>query len=74
MKVFIDRENCIGCGACQILCPKVFKLHYDGKSSIIEKYRREKLGEGAVGKALESCVETAKISCPTEVISTEDSD
>jgi ferredoxin len=52
----------------------VFKLYYDGKSSIVEKYRKEKLGEGVVGKALKSCVETAKISCPAEVISTEDSD
>jgi ferredoxin len=68
-KISINRENCLGCGACQILCPEVFKLYYDGKSSVVEKYRKEKLGEGIVGKALASCVETAKISCPAEIIS-----
>lgn len=40
MKVFIDRDECIGCGVCEALCPEVFKLLEDGKSSIVEKYRK----------------------------------
>jgi ferredoxin len=71
MKVFIDREGCIGCGICEALCPEVFKLLDDGKSGIVEKYRKGSLGEGEVSDDLTSCVENAKVSCPVEVIKTE---
>jgi ferredoxin len=71
MKVFIDREECIGCGVCEALCPEVFKLLDDGKSGIVEKYRKGSLGEGEVGDDLASGVENAKVSCPVEVIKTE---
>lgn len=70
-KVSIDREGCIGCGVCEALCPEVFKLLEDGKSGIIEKYRKKSLGEGEIGVDLASCVENAKVSCPVEVIKTE---
>ena len=71
MKVSIDRESCIGCGVCEALCPEVFKLLDDGKSGIVEKYRKGSLGEGEVSDDLASCVENAKTSCPVEVIKTE---
>ena len=70
MKVSIDREGCIGCGVCEVLCPEVFKLSDDGKSSIVERYRKISLGEGEVGDDLASCVENARDSCPVEVIKT----
>ena len=31
----VDQEKCIGCGTCESLCPKVFKLNDDGKSQVI---------------------------------------
>lgn len=71
MKIVIDRENCIGCGACETVCPEVFELAEDGKSSITEKYRRSDLGQGKVKEGMASCVESAKDSCPVEVISME---
>lgn len=71
MKVYVDRETCIGCGVCEALCPEVFKLRDDGKSSIVEKYRKGKLEEGEVGEDLASCVENAKTSCPVEAIKTQ---
>jgi ferredoxin len=71
MKISIDREGCIGCGVCEALCPDVFKLLEDGKSGIVERYRRGNLGEGEVGDDLASCVENARDSCPVEVIKTE---
>lgn len=30
----VDEELCIGCGTCESLCPKVFKVE-DGKSHVI---------------------------------------
>jgi ferredoxin len=71
MKISIDREGCIGCGVCEALCPEVFKLLEDGKSGIVEKYRRGNLGEGEVEDDLASCVGNARDSCPVEVIKTE---
>jgi len=68
MKVTIDREGCIGCGVCEALCPEVFILIEDGKSSIVEKYRAGGLGEGEVEDSLRECVQTAEKSCPVQVI------
>lgn len=67
----IDREGCIGCAVCEALCPDVFKLAEDGKSSIVEKYRGQSLGEGEVGDDLVPCAENARDSCPVCVIKSE---
>lgn len=71
MKVYIDREACIGCGVCEALCPEMFRLVEDGKSSIVEKHRKNNLGEGEVETDLTACVESAKDSCPICVIKIE---
>ena len=28
-KVYIDEEECIGCGSCEEICPEVFRLNED---------------------------------------------
>ncbi len=73
MKVSIDREGCISCGNCEAVCPEVFKLltETDGKSSIVEKYRKGDLGKGEVGDDLKTCAENARDDCPVQVIRTE---
>lgn len=54
MKVKVNKEKCIGCGVCENICPKVFKLK-DGK---------------AVAKANtnENCAKEAADSCPVQAI------
>lgn len=52
----IDQEKCIGCGLCESICPKVFKLNSEtGKADVI--------GQDAEGcdmdKAIESCAVSA---------------
>jgi ferredoxin len=32
--VKVDKKKCIGCGLCESMCPEVFKLGSDGKSSV----------------------------------------
>ncbi|MEM2916938.1 MAG: ferredoxin [Candidatus Bathyarchaeia archaeon] len=71
MKISINREECIGCATCEALCPQVFKLAEDGKSSIIETYRKGSPSKGEVEENLASCVESAKEACPVQVISTQ---
>ena len=34
MKVKVDKEKCIGCGACVAICSAVFELDKEGKSSV----------------------------------------
>jgi ferredoxin len=55
----VDRDLCIGCGACQSLCPVVFKLD-DGKSTVIE---------GVDYKANREEIEKAIENCPVQAIS-----
>jgi ferredoxin len=53
-KVIVDKEKCIGCGACEATCPQAFKL-VDGKAKFI-------------GKGAESCIQPAIDSCPVQAI------
>jgi ferredoxin len=72
MNIAIERDGCISCGNCEAVCPQVFKLQVegDGKAAIVEAYRKEDLGKGEVEEDLRTCVETARDSCPVQVIST----
>jgi ferredoxin len=56
--VKVDRETCIGCGACASTCPKVFEMK-DGKAHVKKGQENSK----------EKCVEEAKDSCPVGAIS-----
>ena len=71
MKITINREGCISCGACEAACPEVFKLAEDGFSSIVQKYRKGKLSSGEVGNDLTECATKSREVCPVQVISTE---
>jgi len=52
--VKIDKDKCIGCGACAATCPEGFEMK-DGKASVKD------------GKA--DCVKDAIAGCPVQAIS-----
>lgn len=52
MKVTVDKDKCIGCGACTAVAPKSFKLGEDGKSEMIEPLADD---EETIKNAAESC-------------------
>lgn len=31
----VNEDLCIGCGTCESMCPKVFKINENGKSQVI---------------------------------------
>lgn len=62
MKAVIDRDGCISCGACENICPEVFKMAEDG---IAEVYVED------IPEDFEDCAEEAKDGCPVAVITVE---
>ena len=62
MKVKVNSEACIGCGACASVSPDVFEINDDGLS-------QAKVEEVAEDKKQE--VTDAKDACPTGAIETE---
>jgi ferredoxin len=73
MKVTIERDECISCGACYADCPEVFEENDDDYlSQIVEEYRVD--GDPAVGDVpedLRDCATTAAEGCPVEIIHVE---
>ena len=73
-KVRIDRESCIGCGACWALCPDFFEQNGDdGKSQVVEKYRvGGNPAEGEIPVELLNDVKSAAEGCPVQAITVEE--
>ncbi|MFH0986921.1 MAG: ferredoxin [Candidatus Micrarchaeota archaeon] len=54
--VVVDRNKCIGCGACVAICGDVFEI-FEGKSRVKKK-----------APADEPCIDQAVSSCPMGAI------
>ena len=63
MKPIVDRDLCIGCGACEEECPEVFELKEDGISSVIKEHP---------GRESYGCVHDAADACPVDAIHIEE--
>lgn len=59
MKVKVDPETCIACGACISMAPDVYDWDEDGKAKAIE---------GDVPQEQEDAAQEGLESCPTEAI------
>ena len=59
MKAKVNKDLCIGCGACAAIVPDVFQIGDDGLAEVIETPVKEEHIEDATN---------AKESCPTEAI------
>jgi ferredoxin len=56
-KVYIDQEECIGCGTCEELCPQVFQLDEESqKAQVI-------MPEGGPEELIEEAMESCPVSC-----------
>lgn len=59
MEVKVNKEKCIGCGACTAICPDVFEFDDDGLAKAIKNEINED-------------VKTAAEGCPTEAITVDE--
>lgn len=59
MIAYVEKDACIGCGACPSICPEIFKMDDDGLATTIKEQ---------VPESLEESVQEAAESCPTEAI------
>ena len=48
MKAFVDKDICIGCGACTGICPEVFDMDDDGLAIAIKDELKSELEDSAV--------------------------
>lgn len=58
MKVKVNQEACIGCGACQAIVPEVFEIDDNGLAIAKEEEIEESLVEDVVD-AVEGCPTSA---------------
>lgn len=63
MKINVNRDACIGCGACQVIAPALFELDDEGIS--VEKVKE-------VEKEEQDNARDASESCPTAAIEVEE--
>lgn len=68
--VHVDRDACISCAACWLLCPELFSLEKkDAKSCIQPRHRIDgQLGEGVVPGDQKGSAAEAADACPVQVI------
>jgi len=59
MKLKVDKDICIGCGACQATAPDVFEINDEGLADVIVEEVPEELNEDAID---------AKEGCPVDAI------
>ena len=62
MKFKVDQELCVGCEACEGVCPKVFEMQANGKAHVIVD---------SVSADIEADALEAEEACPVQAISHE---
>lgn len=60
MKAFVDKDICIGCGACTGICPEVFDMDDDGLAIAIKEELKNEL-EDSAAEAQDGCPVSAII-------------
>ena len=68
MKVKVNKDACIGCGACVAICDEVFEINDEGLSEVKVEENKEKEEFVSVKEELQDEVRDAADSCPTGAI------
>jgi ferredoxin len=69
-KIILERNKCIGCGTCAVLCPTFFEMSDDGRVDLIDA---EVVGDNMEKEVSDvSCNEEAAQGCPMQCIQIKD--
>jgi len=55
--VYIDEEECIGCGSCVEICPEVFQMQQGKEKAEVVK------AEGGPEDLIQEAIDTCPVSC-----------
>ena len=73
MKVKVNKDACIGCGACAAICDEIFEINDEGLSEVkVEENSENKEEFISVKEELQDEVRDAADSCPTGAIEIEE--
>ncbi len=64
MKIKVNQDACIGCGACTAIAEGVFNINDDGLSEVVGEVTEDKVD--AVKEAIESCPTSAIVEVTEE--------
>lgn len=67
MKVIVNQEACVGCGACAAVAEDLFEINDSGQSTV----KADVAPDGVVPKGKEEEANDAVNSCPTGAITAE---
>ncbi len=68
MKIILNKNECIGCGACAAICPKYFEMGDDAKSCLKNAVKNKKNNQEKLTVKEISCIKEAADSCPVRAI------
>ena len=70
IRIIHQKKKCIGCGACAVICPKLFKMTEDGKASLFgsEVSRDSKTEKEILSTNEIDCAQQAINVCPVQCI------
>ena len=54
--IFVDGEECIGCGLCEEIAPEVFKVNNEGVSQVIDP-------EGETENNIQEAIDECPVEC-----------
>ena len=63
-KIEVNKDICIGCGACQAICPEVFEINDEGLATVKTETSITNLSDEVLEMATD-----AKENCPVQAIS-----
>ncbi|MFC1663924.1 ferredoxin [Patescibacteria group bacterium] len=68
MKIIQEKEKCIGCGSCVVVCSKYWEMKEDGKAHLKGSKKNPKTGNQELETQKADCNEEAANSCPAQII------
>ena len=71
IKLKINRDACIGCGACTAVMPDLFEIDDEGKASIKGGTVKGKFSEKIISSKA-SDLDEAVSACPVEAVTTDE--